>query len=119
MIVRGQQHSTALANFQLNEQDCPKDLAIYVPRTWAEEPEAIEQYERVKGSYQFALNSLGQNIPPMPIVLYSWDSGRIPNSDISYVSLRFIKTVSVRLYYRLPQILTTRLWIECCQLTMC
>jgi hypothetical protein len=109
MTVRDQQHSAALANFQLNKQDCPKDLAIYVHGAWAEEPAAIEQYERVKGSYQFALNSLGQNIPPMPILLYSWDSGRVPNSDISYVSLRFIKIVSAHLYYRLPKILTTRL----------
>lgn len=28
MAARGQQHSTAVASFQLNEQNCPKDLAI-------------------------------------------------------------------------------------------
>jgi hypothetical protein len=74
MTAEGQQHSTAVANFQLNEQNCPTDLAIYIHGVWAEEPQAIEQYERVKGSYQLALNSLGQNIQPMPVVLYSWDS---------------------------------------------
>jgi Alpha/beta hydrolase of unknown function (DUF900) len=74
MTPRGQQHSSAVANFQLNEQNCPEDLAIYVHGVWAGEPEAIEQYERIKGSYQLALNSTGQNTQPIPIALYSWDS---------------------------------------------
>jgi hypothetical protein len=74
MTPRGQQHSSAVANFQLNEQNCPEDLAIYVHGVWAGEPEAIEQYERIKSSYQLALNSIGQNMQPMPVVLYSWDS---------------------------------------------
>jgi|SRR5215211_295958 hypothetical protein len=83
MTPRGQQHSAAVANFQLDEQNCPKDLAIYVHGVWAEEPEAVEQYERVKGSYQLALNSMGQNAQPMPIALYSWDS----NTQIDILGL--------------------------------
>jgi hypothetical protein len=59
MTPRGQQHSSAVANFQLNEQNCPEDLAIYVHGVWSGEPEAIEQYERIKDSYQLALNSIG------------------------------------------------------------
>jgi hypothetical protein len=73
----GETHSAAVPDFQLNQQSCPEDLAIYVHGVWAGENEAKEQYDRVKGSYQLALRDLGQTMQPMPLVMYTWDSDTI------------------------------------------
>lgn len=78
MTEQGDRHTSAeRIDFQLNEQNCPNDLAIYVHGVWAGEKEAKEQYDRVKGSYHLALKDFGQNIHPMPVILYTWDSNTI------------------------------------------
>lgn len=77
----GQTHTAAVPDFQLNQQSCPTNMAIYVHGVWAGEDEAKEQYGRVKGSYQLALSELGQTIQSMPLVLYTWDSDTIRDLD--------------------------------------
>jgi hypothetical protein len=73
----GETHPAAVPDFQLDQQSCPENLAIYVHGVWAAENEAKEQYDRVKGAYQLALSDLAQPMQPMPLVLYTWDSNTI------------------------------------------
>jgi len=46
----GERSSQAEASFQLNTQNCPEELAIYVHGVWATEQDAINQYDRVVDS---------------------------------------------------------------------
>src|SRR5215210_2645399 len=46
----GERSSQAEANFQLNTQNCPEELAIYVHGVWATKQDAINQYDRVADS---------------------------------------------------------------------
>jgi hypothetical protein len=65
----GERSSQAEANFQLNTQNCPEELAIYVHGVWATEQDAINQYDRVVDS------ALGPNNSYLiAIILFSWDS---------------------------------------------
>jgi Alpha/beta hydrolase of unknown function (DUF900) len=65
----GESSSQAEANFRLNTQNCPEELAIYVHGVWATRQDAINQYDRVVDS-AFGPN----NSYLIPIVLFSWDS---------------------------------------------
>jgi hypothetical protein len=65
----GERSSQAEANFLLNTQNCPEELAIYVHGVWATEQAAMNQYGRVVDSV------LGPNNNYLiPIILFSWDS---------------------------------------------
>jgi hypothetical protein len=65
----GERSSHAEANFRLNTQKCPKELAIYVHGVWATRQDAINQYYRVVDS------ALGLNNSYLiPIILFTWDS---------------------------------------------
>jgi hypothetical protein len=88
----GRTHSSAVQDFQLDQQSCPTDLAIYVHGVWAEEDEAKEQYGRVKGSYQLALGELGHNMQSMPMLLYTWDSDTI--RDLQGVGWNIAKRIA-------------------------
>jgi predicted alpha/beta hydrolase family esterase len=88
----GQTHSAAVPDFQLNQQSCPTNLAIYAHGVWAKEDEAKEQYGRVKDSYQLALRELGQTMQPMPLILYTWDSDTI--QDLRGVGWNIAKSIA-------------------------
>jgi hypothetical protein len=65
----GESSSNAEANFRLNTQNCPAELAIYIHGVWATTQGAINQYHRVVDS------ALGLNNSYLiPIILFSWDS---------------------------------------------
>ena len=65
----GERSSQAEANFRLDTQNCPEELAIYVHGVWATRQDAINQYDRVVDS-AFGPN----NNYLIPIILFSWDS---------------------------------------------
>jgi hypothetical protein len=65
----GEGSSHAEANFRLNTQNCPVELAIYIHGVWATSLGAINQYDRVVDSAHGLDNSY-----LIPIVLFSWDS---------------------------------------------
>jgi len=71
---KGQSNSAALPDFNLNPNNCPKELAIYVHGIWANEHDATDQYKILADSYKQVLKSINSNMQPMPVVLYSWDS---------------------------------------------
>jgi hypothetical protein len=71
----GEGSSHAEANFQLDTQNCPVELAIYMHGVWATSLGAINQYDRVVDSAHGLNNSY-----LIPIVLFSWDSDT--SSDI-------------------------------------
>ena len=73
----GIHNSAALANFNLNANNCPDNLAIYVHGIWAREQEATEQYNRIADSYKKALKAIDSTIQPMPVILYTWDSNTL------------------------------------------
>ena len=89
---RGLDNSAVMANFNLNANNCPDNLTIYVHGIWAEEQEATEQYNRVADSYKQALKAIDPTIQPMPIILYTWDSNTL--RDISGSGWRIGKDIA-------------------------